>query len=121
MKYFAPSVKEIPENTDQGMKTELKEIIKDSIDDCFRRGLLKETPLPEYVIEVPNRSEHGHFATNLPLALASSQKRAPRDIASIIVDHLRDEQGLIEQAEVAGHSITGGALRAKTRVSWWNS
>ncbi|MBU2497425.1 MAG: arginine--tRNA ligase, partial [Proteobacteria bacterium] len=43
-----------------------------------------------------------HFATNLPLTLASSQKRRPTEIASIILDHLEDDTKIVERAEVAG-------------------
>jgi arginyl-tRNA synthetase len=58
--------------------------------------------LPDYVIEVPNNPAHGHFATNLPLVLASSQRKRPRDLAAVIVDHLDDGNHLIEKADIAG-------------------
>jgi arginyl-tRNA synthetase len=68
----------------------------------FQTGLLKEAALPNYVIEVPNNREHGHLAINLAMTLASSQKRAPRDIAKVIVDNLKDPEKFIEKAEIAG-------------------
>ncbi len=83
------------------MKNKLNSMLKATIDSCFRQGVLLKTPLPEYVIEVPNNPGHGHFATNLPLTLASSQKRPPLEIASVIVDHLIDEEDILEKAEVA--------------------
>jgi len=36
------------------------------------------------------------------MTLASSQKRSPREIASIMVDQFNDDEGLIEKLEVAG-------------------
>jgi len=36
----------------------------------MEKGEFKETPIPEYLIEVPNNTQHGHFATNLPLVMA---------------------------------------------------
>ena len=84
------------------MKNKLNLLLQATIEDCFKEGRLKPTALPSYVIEVPNNPEHGHFATNLPLALASSQRRPPREIASIIISSLRDDENVVEKAEAAG-------------------
>ncbi|MBW1869449.1 MAG: arginine--tRNA ligase, partial [Deltaproteobacteria bacterium] len=74
------------------MKNRLDAILMATIDYCFDRGILSETPIPEYVIEIPNNPAHGHFATNLPMTLASSQRRRPLDIATAIKDNLKDEE-----------------------------
>ena len=79
------------------MRKKLAHILESTIQDCFTNGKLREVPLPEYVIEVPNNPSHGHFATNMPLTLASQQKRPPREIANIIVDHLKDNENLIQK------------------------
>jgi len=84
------------------MKKQLDAILKATLRSCMDSGRLKEAPIPDYVIEVPNNANHGHFATNLPLTLASSQKRRPTEIASIILDHLEDDTKIVERAEVAG-------------------
>jgi len=84
------------------MKEKLDNLLKETIKHCFEEGFLKETTLPEYVIEVPNNKEHGHLATNLPLTLASSQKRAPREIADVIVDNFRDRDSFLSKIEIAG-------------------
>ncbi len=84
------------------MKEKLNDLLKNTIDYCFQQEQLKETPLPDYVIEVPNNRDHGHLATNLPMLLASSQKRAPRDIAKVIVENFKDPEGFLEKIEIAG-------------------
>jgi len=84
------------------MRKKLADLLHKTVAHCFEKGLLKEIPLPEFVVEIPNNPEHGHYATNLPMTLASSQKRSPRDIASIIVEQFNDDEGLIEKLEVAG-------------------
>ncbi len=84
------------------MKLELDRALKSAVQKCFDNGRLEKTVLPDYVIEVPNNPDHGHFATNLPMALASSQKRRPIEIAKTIIDHLGDSKGLIDRAEIAG-------------------
>ncbi|MBW2015696.1 MAG: arginine--tRNA ligase [Deltaproteobacteria bacterium] len=84
------------------MKSTLDRLLKETLKKCFQDGSLKETPVPDYVIEVPNRPDHGHFATNLPMTLASSQGRAPRDIAAVLVEHLPEGGGFVERTEIAG-------------------
>ena len=84
------------------MKRKLDRLLKGALRKCFEAGKLKETSLPEYVIEVPNNSAHGHFATNLPMVLASSQRKRPRDLATVIVDNLEDGDKLIEKVNIAG-------------------
>ena len=95
------------------MKSKLKALLENTIDDCFQQGILSKTPLPNYVIEVPNNPDHGDFATNLPMTLASSQKRSPREIASVIVDHLKDNGNLIENAEIAGPGFINFRIKAQ--------
>ncbi|SPD73322.1 Arginine--tRNA ligase [uncultured Desulfobacterium sp.] len=93
------------------MKEKLNALLIASVDNCFNQGALKKTALPEFVIEIPNNPEHGHFATNLPMAFASSQKRPPREIASIIIKGLVDPEGLVEKAEVAGPGFINFRIR----------
>ena len=95
------------------MKNKLNELLITTIDDCFQRGILSETPLPDYVIETPNNPDHGDFATNLPLTLASSQKRNPREIASVIVDNLKDNKGLLSNAKIAGPGFINFRINAQ--------
>jgi arginyl-tRNA synthetase len=84
------------------MKNRLAKILRDTLDLCFREGYLKKMPLPEFVIEVPNNPDHGHFATNLAMTLAGEQKDSPRNIAEIIIRHLVDNDHFILKAEIGG-------------------
>jgi len=84
------------------MKKELRAMLDRALEKCFEDGRLSRTAVPEYVIEVPSNSSHGHFATNLPLLLASSQRRRPKDLAGVILDTLEDSREIFEKIEVAG-------------------
>ena len=95
------------------MKKKLNAALTQTLTHCFKEKLLKETDLPEYVIEVPNNSEHGHFATNLPMPLASGQKRPPREIAEIITENLKDENNVVEKVEVAGPGFINFWIRSE--------
>ena len=94
------------------MKKKIGHILKDTIQSCFDKGLLKRCPLPRYLIEIPNNSDHGHFATNLPLTLASSQKKRPAEIARVIIDNLEDDEAILEKVETAGPGFIN--FRVKT-------
>ena len=98
------------------MKKKLDTILKTNLQKCFKKGRLEKTPLPNYVIEVPNNPNHGHFATNLPLTLASSQKRAPIEIARVIVDHFENNGHFIERAEIAGP----GFINFTIKIEEWH-
>jgi arginyl-tRNA synthetase len=84
------------------MKKKLAKILKDTLDLCFREGSLRQVPLPEFVVEVPNNPDHGHFATNLAMTLAGEQKSSPRNIAEIVIRHLVDPDHFILKAEIGG-------------------
>jgi len=99
------------------MKKALDNILKTTLQNCFQRGSLNETVLPEYVVEVPNNPNHGHFATNLPLTLASSQKRPPSEIARILVENLEDSGDLIERAEIAGPGFLNFVIK---KEQWYS-
>jgi arginyl-tRNA synthetase len=53
-------------------------------------------------LERPKDPEHGDWATNLALTLASRLKRAPRDIAQEIVDRFDPNEAGVEAVEIAG-------------------
>jgi arginyl-tRNA synthetase len=95
------------------MKNRLHAILTATIDNCVERGLLSRASIPAYVIEIPNNSVHGHFATNVSMVLASSQRRRPTDIAKTIIDNLKDDQRLLESAEIAGPGFINFRVRSE--------
>jgi len=79
----------------------LDDILESTVRSCMGEGLLKEMPVPDHVIETPNRADHGHFATNLPLAMAKGQRRAPMEIANIIAEHIDRSGNFLSRVEAA--------------------
>lgn len=98
------------------MRKKINTVLMATLDHCFETGLLTKTPVPDYVIEIPNNPDHGHFATNLPLTLASTQKRRPSEIALTIVDQIKDEENLLEKVEMAGP----GFINFRVRPEKWH-
>lgn len=94
------------------MKKRLRTLLTSTLQNCFEKGLLEPVTVPDFVIEVPKISEHGHFATNLAMVLAPKQKRSPREIASIILENLNNEEGLLENVEIAGPGFINFRINA---------
>lgn len=99
------------------MRNKLSDILNEALESCFKDETLKRCSIPPHVIEIPNHSKFGHFAANLPLLMASGQKRSPREIATIIVGHIRDPHGLIEKAEIAGPGFINFTI---SKTEWWS-
>lgn len=44
--------------------------------------------MPPIALEAPKQAEHGDYSTNLAMLLARQEKKPPRTVAQVIVDHL---------------------------------
>jgi arginyl-tRNA synthetase len=76
-----------------------RDLVEQRIRAAAQSALRTEPPAVE--IMRPDRSEHGDFSTNLAMQLARELRRAPRDIATDLVNALTADE-LIDRAEVAG-------------------
>lgn len=65
-------------------------------------GELSFDSLPNYVLEEPREKQHGDFATNLAMVLTKQARKAPRDIATILINHLDIQGTWITACEIAG-------------------
>ncbi|HHU51025.1 MAG TPA: arginine--tRNA ligase [Firmicutes bacterium] len=98
------------------VQNRLKEEIWQAWAKASQEGLLPEpTGDIEILLEIPKERVHGNFATNLAFVLAKPARRAPREIATILVDKLVDSD-LVNQAEVAGP----GFINFFLKQSWLN-
>ncbi|MBW2094987.1 MAG: arginine--tRNA ligase [Deltaproteobacteria bacterium] len=93
------------------MKKKLRQILDSTLHTCFEKGLLTSVPPPDYVIEVPKNANHGHFATNLPMALSGAQKKNPREIATILMEQLQQRKDIFDGIDVAGPGFINFLLK----------
>ena len=84
------------------MKNKLAYLIADSVAACMQKGLLPDVNLPQIEIEVPANPDHGDYACNVAMILASQAKQNPRKIAQVIQENLNDTEGIIEKVQIAG-------------------
>ncbi len=84
------------------MKQRLKQHIHKALQVCYERGTLNSMEYPEIALEVPARSEHGDFSTNLALVLARAEKMAPRKVAEALIATLEETSAEWARVEIAG-------------------
>ncbi|MDD2320903.1 MAG: arginine--tRNA ligase [Geobacteraceae bacterium] len=84
------------------MKKTLLGHVRKCLENCYTEGTLSSGIMPEIVIEVPAHAEHGDFATNVAMQLAKPEKKAPRQIAEILVKEMGAQKDLFEKIEIAG-------------------
>ncbi|MBE0596725.1 MAG: arginine--tRNA ligase [Desulfuromonadales bacterium] len=84
------------------MKKQLQHHLMQALQECYRQGLLHSGTFPPLVLEEPANAGHGDLATNLALVLAREEKKAPRQVAEIVLGMLGDAGGLCRQVEIAG-------------------
>jgi arginyl-tRNA synthetase len=95
------------------MKKKLQQILATTLQKSIEKGQLKETPVPDYVIEVPKNAGHGHFATNLPMTLRASQVKNPREIAFVLKAQLQDARDVFESVDIAGPGFMNFVLKSE--------
>ena len=85
------------------MKEKLALLVQHAITSALTAGHLHSVdPTPSIVMDTPKIAAHGDYSTNIAMTMAASQKRAPPDIARIIIDHVEDSEHLLSKTEVAG-------------------
>ena len=68
-------------------------------------------------VEVPNVASHGDWATNAALVMAKAEKKAPRDLAAVLIKYIEDPDGYLERVEIAGPGFINFTLSPK----WWRT
>ncbi|OPX20195.1 MAG: arginine--tRNA ligase [Desulfobacca sp. 4484_104] len=97
------------------MKRRLARVINQSLQQAQATGSLNLTERPTVQIEVPKITEHGDFATNVAMILASQIRRPPRQVAEIIIQHLDAPAGMLDRLEIAGP----GFINFFIQESYW--
>ncbi len=94
------------------MKTQLRQAIMAALKDCYADGQLTSGEIPEDILlEIPKNPDHGDFATNLAMTLAKPERKAPRQIAELLVARLQ-ENPLCDKVEIAGPGFINFRLSA---------
>lgn len=91
----------------------LREKIMDALGEAVAEGDLDAVPMPAFIIEVPKDKSNGDYSSNVAMAGAKCFRKAPRQIAEIIVSHLDLNDTLFERCEIAGPGFINFYLGGK--------
>jgi len=83
-------------------KEQIKEIIKNAALSAISKGELCEAEISDFTIEAPANREHGDYAVNAAMAWARVFKKAPRQIAEVLLANANFEGSYISKTEIAG-------------------
>ncbi|MFA6807391.1 MAG: arginine--tRNA ligase [Eubacteriales bacterium] len=96
--------------------------IKNNINKCLEaaaetartKGELSYDQLPDFVLEEPREKQHGDLATNIAMLLTKQARKAPREIAAIIINNINTDNTWITTCEIAGP----GFINFRLDPSW---
>ena len=84
------------------MKTAIKIIIHDALENARQAGELELSLFPEIVVEKPKDEKMGDFSTNVAMTLARSERKNPKVIAESVARYLKNGSNDLSQVEIAG-------------------
>lgn len=83
-------------------KEEINSRVKAAAQKAMECGALDRCELAEFSVDTPQNREHGDYAVNAAMVWAKGFRKAPRQIAEILAQHLDLSGSYIEKYEIAG-------------------
>lgn len=83
-------------------KTQLLELLTQATTTAINKNELSGELNKKYVIEIPSDKQNGDFATNIAMANAKAFKKAPSEIAKIIVGNIDFNNSYFKKCEIKG-------------------
>ena len=84
------------------MRHRIASLVENALHAAANAEELFSSPLPAVVIGTPANPEHGDFSCNAAMQLAKAERKAPRQVAEIILRHIGNGDGLLTKTEIAG-------------------
>jgi arginyl-tRNA synthetase len=98
------------------MKENVSNLISSALKSLSRDGMFGEASLPTPQIEHTKDDKHGDLASNIAMVLAKAARKAPRDVAALIIERL-PENTVIERCEIAGPGFINFFLSQSTNLA----
>lgn len=92
----------------------IRDAVNQSLKKAVDSGEITLSAIPDIILEIPREKEHGDFATNIAMVLAKEARKAPRQIAELIIRNLETENTYIKSVETAGP----GFINFKLKHDW---
>jgi arginyl-tRNA synthetase len=89
-------------NIIENIREQIRCVVGKAMTAAVEKGLMPDVTIDEVIVETPKEEEHGDFSTNTAMLLAKKAKKAPVQIAAILIDNMDFTDTYIERAECAG-------------------
>ncbi len=83
-------------------KEQVSETVLSAVQNSMREGALDQAEPPAFTVSAPTDREHGDYAVNAAMVWAKTFRKAPRQIAEILLAHMDFTGTYIEKCEIAG-------------------
>lgn len=84
------------------IREQIEKALHQAINAAIAEGKLPGMDLPAVLLEKPREEAFGDFSTNLAMQMSKQAKKAPVQIAGILLEHLSTAGTFITKAQVAG-------------------
>ncbi len=84
------------------IREQIEKALHQAINAAIAEGKLPGMDLPAVVLEKPREEAFGDFSTNLAMQMSKQAKKAPVQIAGILLEHLDTSGTFITKVQVAG-------------------
>jgi len=84
------------------MRHHIASLVATALQAAARANELTSSSFPAVIIGTPANAEHGDFSCNIAMQLAKAERKAPRQVAEIVIRHLDTSSGLLARTEIAG-------------------
>ena len=89
-------------NIIENIREQIRRVVGKAMAAAVGKGLMPDVSINEIIVETPKEEEHGDFSTNIAMLLAKKAKKAPVQIASILIENMDFTGTYIKRAECAG-------------------
>ncbi len=89
-------------NIIENLRVQVRNTVKNALLSAVNNGDLPDTVIDEITVETPKEKEHGEFSTNIAMQLARQVRKAPIQVAGILIANMDFSDTYIEKAESAG-------------------
>lgn len=83
-------------------RKQLRDALEAAVKSAVMADELPEAEIPDFIFETPNDRSHGDYASNIAMVSAKAFRKAPRQIADIILQHLDLNNTYFDRCEIAG-------------------
>lgn len=84
------------------MRHQIALLVETALRNALAAQELVSSPLPSVTIGIPANPEHGDFSCNVAMQMAKAERKAPRQVAEILIRHIGTGNGLLTKTEIAG-------------------